>query len=103
MTAATGTWDATIESPLGHQRREIVIEASTDSFNARVTGTDGTHNVSGTVDGNRLTWTDQVTTPMKLTLHFDVTVNGDDMTGVIKLGFFGKAKFAAKRAGPAGP
>ena len=32
-------------------------------------------------DGNRLTWSQKVTTPMQLTLKFDVTVEGDAMTG----------------------
>jgi hypothetical protein len=33
-------------------------------------------------EGNRLTWTQKVTTPMQLTLKFDVTVEGDTMTGM---------------------
>jgi hypothetical protein len=32
-------------------------------------------------DGDRLTWVLKTTTPMKLTLKFDVTVEGDTMTG----------------------
>ncbi len=32
-------------------------------------------------DGNRLTWSQNVTTPMRLELKFDVTVEGDIMTG----------------------
>lgn len=39
-------------------------------------------------DGNRLTWTQAVTTPMRLTLKFDVTVDGDTMTGTSKAGMF---------------
>jgi len=98
MTAANGHWNVIIESALGQQRREMDIEAATDTFTARVTGADGAHTVSGKVDGSKLTWTDQVTRPMKLTLHFDVTVSGDEMTGVVKLGIFGKARFLATRA-----
>jgi len=97
MTIAQGHWNVIIESPLGQQRREMTINAGTDTFRASVTGTEGTHDVSGTIDGNRLTWTDQVTSPVKLTLHFDVAVDGDAMTGVVKLGIFGEAKFMATR------
>jgi hypothetical protein len=32
-------------------------------------------------DGNQLTWNQNVTTPMRLKLKFDVTVEGDIMTG----------------------
>lgn len=86
-----------IASPLGEQHREMVIDAGADSFSATVSGADGTHTVSGTVAGNKLSWTDRVTHPMKLTLHFDVTVSADEMTGAVKLGIFGKAKFSATR------
>lgn len=99
MTNANGRWNVVIESPLGRQRREMDIAAAADSFTAQVSGGgDGTHAVSGTVAGNRLTWTDLVTSPMKLTLSFDVTQSGDEMSGVVKLGIFGKAKFLATRA-----
>lgn len=40
----------------------------------------------------------QITSPMPLTLQFEVTLAGDEMSGVVKLGIFGKAKFAATRA-----
>ncbi|MFM2056950.1 MAG: hypothetical protein RLY71_1335 [Pseudomonadota bacterium] len=98
MTSADGRWNVTIESPLGHQRREMEIEVRADSFTAQVTSEDGTHAVAGKVAGNGLTWTDQVTQPMKLTLQFAVTVSGDQMTGTVKLGIFGKARFLATRA-----
>jgi len=39
-------------------------------------------------EGNKLTWTQVVTTPMKLTLKFDVDVDGDAMTGTSKAGSF---------------
>lgn len=98
MTNASGRWDVTIESPLGRQRREMNIEASAESFTAAVSGDDESHAVTGVVSGDRLTWSDKVTSPMKLSLQFDVTVSGDAMTGVVKLGIFGKAKFTATRA-----
>ncbi len=99
MTTANGHWNVIIESPLGQQRREMTIEVAMNSFSATVSSSEGTHTVAGTVDGTKLTWTDQVTSPMKLTLHFDVTVDDNQMNGVVKLGIFGKARFLATRAG----
>ena len=46
-------------------------------------------------DGNRLTWTQMVTTLMKLTLKFNVTVEGDTMTGGYKAGIFPASKVNA--------
>lgn len=97
MHNATGKWAVSIQSPLGNQSRDMVVEAGVETFTGSVTGPDGTQAVSGKVDGNRLTWSDQVTKPMKLNLKFDVTVEGDEMSGQVKLGIFGSAKFKATR------
>jgi hypothetical protein len=49
-------------------------------------------------DGNRLTWSQDVTTPMKLTLKFDVTVEGDTMTGTSKAGIVPASKLYGSRS-----
>ncbi len=41
---------------------------------------------------NRLTWTQNVTRPMKLTLRFDVTIEGDTMIGTTKAGVLPSSK-----------
>jgi hypothetical protein len=48
-------------------------------------------------DGNQLTWLQDVTTPMKLTLKFVVTVDGDTMTGTSKAGIFPASKLQGTR------
>lgn len=95
---ATGKWNVVIESPLGEQRREMTLDATADAFTGSVTGPDGTHELAGKIAGDRLTWSDKVTSPMPLTLNFEVTLAGDTMSGAVKLGIFGKAKFKATRA-----
>ena len=54
--------------------------------------------IGAVADGNRLTWTQAVTTPMKLTLKFDVTVDGDSMTGTSKAGILPASKVYGGRA-----
>ena len=49
-------------------------------------------------DGNRLTWSQKVTTPMRLDLKFDVTVEGDTMTGTSKAGLLPSSKVDGSRA-----
>lgn len=49
-------------------------------------------------DGNRLTWSQDVTTPMRLTLKFDVTVDGDTMTGTSKAGIVPASKLYGSRS-----
>ena len=48
-------------------------------------------------DGNQLTWLQDVTTPMKLTLKFAVMVDGDTMTGTSKAGFLPASKLQGTR------
>jgi len=95
---ASGKWNVVIESPLGKQHREMTMDAEGESFEARVIGPDGTSAVTGKIEGDRLTWSDKISKPLPLTANFDVTLLGDEMQGVVKLGIFGKAKFVATRA-----
>jgi isocitrate lyase len=99
MTVFTGVWNVTIDTLVGK------IEAVFD-----ITEVDGTiHGIARTdaetsefVDavatGDQLTWTQAVTTPMKLTLKFDVTIEGDTMTGTSKAGIFPASKVTGTRS-----
>jgi phage repressor protein C with HTH and peptisase S24 domain len=49
-------------------------------------------------DGDQLTWSQDVTTPMKLTLKFAVTVDGDSMVGTSKAGFLPASKLQGTRS-----
>ena len=59
---------------------------------------DGEIQIDGTVDGDTLTWKADITSPMAMTLEFTATVDGDSMSGNVKLGAFGDATFTGTRA-----
>jgi hypothetical protein len=44
----------------------MTIEAATDSSAGSVTGPDGTHALTGDIDGDKSTWSDEITSPMNL-------------------------------------
>ena len=99
MTVFAGSWDATLLTPIGtmlvvfditEENGVIGGEARSDAETVEI--------LEAVADGNRLTWTQNVTTPMRLTLKFDVTVEGDTMTGVYKAGIFPSSKVNATRA-----
>jgi hypothetical protein len=48
-------------------------------------------------DGNHLTWSQDVTTPMRLNLNFEVTVEGETMTGTSRPGLFPPSKLYGSR------
>lgn len=82
-----GDWDVTIKTPIG----SLAVEYS---FLGVADGLTGTATLKGDVvelqnvtqSGNRLTWRQKVTKPMRLNLEFDVTVQGDEMSGYSRAG-----------------
>jgi len=52
---------------------------------------------NGTVDGDNLAWTVNMTSPMPITIEATATVDGDAISGEAKLGAFGTAPFSGTR------
>jgi hypothetical protein len=94
---ASGRWDVTMEMAVGEQRMILLIDHAEDTFNGRVESAMGNFVVSGTVAGNRLRWEMKAKKPMPITVNFDVSIAGDIMSGIAKLGIFGKAKVRGER------
>ncbi len=82
-----GTWTLTIATPIGKQHATLELVRRDDVLHgvARGSGED-VPLVDVVLDGDRLTWAQSITRPMRLNLTFDVTVNGDEMTGHSKAG-----------------
>ncbi|MFC8794466.1 hypothetical protein [Streptomyces cinereoruber] len=82
-----GTWDLSLSTPIG--RMTAVVELHEQD--AVLTGV--THGagervplVDVVLDGDRLTWKQAVTKPLRLNLAFDVTVDGDSLRGTSRAG-----------------
>jgi len=99
MTDFAGSWDATLVTPIGTML--VVFDITeVDGVIGGVAKSDAetVEILDAVAEGNRLTWTQMVTTPMKLTLKFDVNVEGDTMTGGYKAGIFPASKVHATRS-----
>src|SRR5262245_34558295 len=98
--AVDGTWKLVVNTPMGAQESTRVISSS----GGTLTGTqsagagEGRPIDEGTVDGNDITWKASITKPMPMTLEFSGTVDGDNISGSVKLGMFGNASFTGNRA-----
>jgi hypothetical protein len=99
VTTFAGSWDVTIATLIGdlaavfnitEQDGVIGGTASTDAETVEI--------LDAVADGNRLTWSQNVTTPMRLTLKFDVTIDGDTMTGTSKAGILPTSKVYGSRS-----
>lgn len=95
--SADGNWKITINTPMGAQTVEASITTSGDTFTGSTKGQMGEQKVEGKVNGDNLTWSTSITSPMPMTLEFNATVNGDQMSGNVKLGAFGSAPLTGVR------
>ena len=95
----TGTWNIRISTPIGTQ---LVALELTENHGI-VEGTakssaESTPLMSPTLEGDRLTWKQSITKPMRLNLTFDVIIDGDTLTGTSKAGMLPASKVTGTRA-----
>jgi hypothetical protein len=86
---APSTWELTVSSPIGKQHAilDFSRDPATGALTGEARGNAETVPLRDVVqDGAQVRWDQSVTRPMKLNLHFDVTVNGDTLTGTAKAG-----------------
>jgi hypothetical protein len=85
-TTADGNWSLVVATPMGERR--ATLSAKTDG--ATLTGSQMADGNSaeifdGAVNGNEVFWKVSITDPMPMTLEFAGTVNGDEISGTVKL------------------
>ena len=95
--SADGNWKITISTPMGPQEMTVAIATQGDSFTGKAQSPMGDMDFSGKAAGDKLTWSADITKPMPMTLDFDANVDGDKMTGTVKLGAFGSAPLNGTR------
>jgi hypothetical protein len=100
--SAEGTWDTTIDTPMGKQKGTLVFSQTADG------GWDGT---SRSPDGeetkldklvvkdDQVSWEQTVTKPMKLNVKCSITIDGDTFSGKAKPGMFPAVTMTGERTG----
>jgi len=99
MAGVDGTYDVTVKSPLGDQKSTLTVKSDGNTFTGTNSGAMGSADVSGDVNGNTLTWKQQMTVPMPMTLDCEATADGDTLTGTVAAGAFGSFPLNGKRTG----
>lgn len=92
-----GRWQVRIATPIGEQQVLLVIEAQGGSLRGAATQGAETILFSPTLRGERLTWTQSITRPLRLTLAFEVWLDGGVMRGTAKAGFLPSASLVGER------
>lgn len=97
--SADGTWNTTMNTPMGAQNGTLTLATAGGALTGKLVGAQGEMAIKdGTVDGDNLTWKADITTPMAMTLEFSAKLEGDNISGNVKLGAFGNATFSGTRA-----
>src|SRR5215467_12699172 len=96
--AADGKWEIVINSPLGAQKAQLDLKADGGTLTGTQQAAQGSGPLeNGKVDGNTLSWSAKITSPMPMTLDFTGTVDGDKLSGSVKAGSFGSFPFSGAR------
>ena len=92
-----GDWKMVLSTPMGPQEMKGHFESNGQSLSGFLSSPEGQQSFTGTVEGRRVLFDLKVVKPMKITLKYDLTVEGDKLTGKVKMGIFGSAKLAGDR------
>jgi len=96
--AVDGKWEIVINSPLGAQKAQLDLKAEGGALTGSQQAAQGSGPLeNGKIDGNAISWSAKITSPMPMTLDFTGTVDGDKLSGSVKAGSFGSFPFTGTR------
>lgn len=93
--AADGTWNITLNTPMGAQPAKLIINGTDGQIESGTLGTVPLDDLAN--DGDSVSFKASVTRPMAMVIEATGAVSGDEISGDIKLGSFGNATFAGTR------
>ena len=97
--AVAGTYDCVTKTPMGDQKSTFtVVDNGDGTFSGQNAGAMGSMDVeNGKIDGDTLTWTMNMTSPMPMKLEGNATVEGDTLNGSVNAGAFGSMAMTGTR------
>lgn len=94
-----GKWNLKIKTPMGEQGGVLELKADGGKLTGQMSGNMGSVAIeNGSTAGDAVKWSAKVTSPMPIQLDFDGKVEGDAISGTVKLGAFGSSTFSGTRA-----
>ena len=95
-----GDWNMVLKTPMGPQAMTVTFRTATDGTVSGVFNSpEGSQEFQGgTLEAGRVRFDLKVDKPMKITLKYDLQVDGDTISGKCKMGMFGSAKVTGDRA-----
>ncbi|MGR4863099.1 xanthine dehydrogenase family protein molybdopterin-binding subunit [Caulobacter sp. LARHSG274] len=96
--SVAGDWKCVLATPMGPQEIKLHFDVDGTALSGEVSSSDGAQDFNGVVEGARLNFDLNVVKPMKITLKYAIEIDGDRLTGKVKMGLFGTAKLTGVRA-----
>jgi hypothetical protein len=98
--SVAGTYNTSVKSPMGDQSGTLTVNDNGDgTFSGKMEGGMGSMDIeSGTIDGNTIKWSMNMTVPMPMKLDCEATIDGDTLTGTVNAGAFGAMPVSGTRA-----
>jgi len=98
--SVAGKYECVTRSPMGDQTSILTVDLDGDTFSGSNSGPMGNLAITGgTVDGNTISWSSDITVPMPMKLDCKATIEGDAVTGTVTAGMFGSFPMTGKRIG----
>lgn len=93
-----GIWNLSVSTPIGKIKAVVELREQDGILTGAAHGAGEDVPLSDiTLDGDRLTWKQAITKPMRLNLAFDVTVDGDTLQGTSRAGRLPASKVTGER------
>jgi hypothetical protein len=96
---ADGNWNLVVATPMGERRGVLSVKTEgTTLKGSQMADGNSAEIFDGAVNGNALSWKVNIIDPMPMTLEFNGTINGDEVSGSVVLGSFGTSSFSGIRS-----
>lgn len=93
-----GVWNLSISTPIGRMKAVIELHRHDGVLTGTARGADEEVPLYEVcLDGDRLTWKQAVTKPLRLNLAFDVRVDGGTLAGTSRAGRLPSSKVVGER------
>lgn len=92
-----GDWKMVLSTPVGPQEMQGHFDTTGGSLSGHLSSSEGVMEFTGSVEGNNVKFDLKVQKPMKITLKYNLEIDGDKLSGKCKMGIFGSAKVGGHR------
>lgn len=98
MNTIVGTWLLRMKTPIGTMEATYTFEEADGVLKGSASGAgEATPLTDLAASGDRVTWRQRITRPMRLNLDYDVTVNGDSLSGESRAGKLPRTSVTGER------